>query len=155
MPKKKDATRADGGEDKPQRIAIVNAEKCKPKKVCITLITALTGVERAVESVRGRQFVHVNGREHTSGAPALPHPPVAPTRGFPAVASHHHCTLKVTCAGCIACRAWHHNPVLSSLHCTIACEVCECLCVETLHLLPPPGGARSWPFTRLNCLAKM
>jgi hypothetical protein len=33
MPKKKDQTKADGGEDKNQRIAIVNAEKCKPKKV--------------------------------------------------------------------------------------------------------------------------
>mmetsp|Transcript_35451 Transcript_35451/g.92753 ORF Transcript_35451/g.92753 Transcript_35451/m.92753 type:complete len:636 (+) Transcript_35451:99-2006(+) len=31
MPKKKD-TKADGGEDKNQRIAIVNSEKCKPKK---------------------------------------------------------------------------------------------------------------------------
>lgn len=34
MPKK-GGTKADGGEDKNQRIAIVDAERCKPKKVSL------------------------------------------------------------------------------------------------------------------------
>jgi len=53
MPKKKDQTKADGGEDKNQRIAIVNAEKCKPKKV--GHIGQCTAVERVCVSERERQ----------------------------------------------------------------------------------------------------
>lgn len=53
MPKKKDAIKADGGEDKNQRIAIVNAEKCKPKKVCVSgLVEEVRVVEASLCSNR-------------------------------------------------------------------------------------------------------